>query len=146
MELKIKTFDELSVEELYKIYKLRTAVFVVEQNCPYQEVDDTDPEATHMWLEEDGMIKSYLRVFPVPGEPRRARIGRVIAAERRKGLATRLLGYALELCEHAWECKEVYIEAQTYARELYEKIGFVQVGEEFLDDGIPHIPMLYIVK
>jgi len=143
MELKIRKFDELTGRELYEIYKLRIAVFVVEQNCVYQDVDDTDLVSTHLWLEENGQIKAYLRVFPDDTIEGRARIGRVISAERRKGLASRLLGYALELCRNAWDCSEVYLEAQTYAKDLYRKQGFVPVGEEFLEDGIPHVPMLY---
>lgn len=93
MELKVKHFSELSAQELFAIYKLRVSVFVVEQNCPYQEVDDADRRACHVWLEdEDG------------------------------------------------------IEAQTYARKLYEDLGFEQTSEEFLEDGIPHIGMLWRKK
>ena len=86
MEQKIKHFSELSAEELYEIYKLRVSVFVVEQQCPYQEVDDADRVAYHLWLQEEGKIVAYARVLPQGAVFPEVSIGRVIAVKRRCGL------------------------------------------------------------
>ncbi|MBQ4092071.1 MAG: GNAT family N-acetyltransferase [Firmicutes bacterium] len=141
MNLFVKAFDELTAEELFEIYKLRSAVFVVEQQCIYQDIDDLDKVALHLWL-EDGNILSYLRILP-PGTVRKeAAIGRVISVVRRKGYATMLLKEAIRVIRERFGTDAVYLESQTYAKELYEKLGFRQISEEFLEDGIPHIKML----
>ena len=142
MNLTIKTFAELSAEELFEIYKLRCAVFVVEQNCVYQDIDDLDKAALHLWLEEDGAIVSYLRVLPPETVRKEAAIGRVLSMKRRKGYATALLKEALRVIKERFGTDTVYLEAQTYAKGLYENLGFEQISEEFLEDGIPHIKML----
>lgn len=142
MNLFVKAFDELTTEELFEIYKLRSAVFVVEQQCVYQDMDDLDKAALHLWLEEDGNILSYLRILP-PGTVREeSAIGRVLSVVRRKGYATMLLREASRVIRERFGTDAVYLEAQTYAKELYEKLGFRQISEEFLEDGIPHIKML----
>ncbi|MBQ2764087.1 MAG: GNAT family N-acetyltransferase [Firmicutes bacterium] len=142
MNLFVKAFDELTTEELFEIYKLRSAIFVVEQQCVYQDIDDLDKAALHLWLEEDGNILSYLRILP-PGTVREeAAIGRVLSVVRRKGYATMLLKDAIRVIRERFGTDAVYLEAQTYAKELYEKLGFRQISEEFLEDGIPHIKML----
>lgn len=141
MELIIRQFRELTTEELFAIYKLRTAVFVVEQKCPYQEVDDADRTALHLWLrEEDGSIAAYLRLLP--GErPGEAVLGRVIAARRRQGLGSRILREGIAAAREKLGAKVVTLAAQTYARAFYERAGFSAVSEVFLEDGIPHIRM-----
>ena len=142
MQTIVKSFHELTLDELYEIIKIRSAVFVVEQNCVYQDIDDLDKAALHLWLEEDGEIVSYLRVLPPETVRKEAAIGRVLATKRRKGYATALLKEALRAIEERFGTDTVYLEAQTYARGLYEKLGFRQISEEFLEDGIPHIKML----
>ena len=139
MELKVKFFDSLTTRELYEILKIRTAVFVVEQECPYPEVDGTDYDALHVWLEEDGEIKAYLRAFP-KGE-NTVQIGRVLSAQRGIGLGGKIIRAGIEAVKEKLPCQRIYIEAQTYALAFYEKVGFVTAGEEFLEDGIPHTPM-----
>ena len=143
MELIVKTFDELTASELYEIYKLRVDVFVVEQQCAYHEIDEFDKVSTHLWLEDNGEIVAYLRVLPPHTTFDEASIGRVIATRRRDGLATRLINDALRYAKYIYNAEVITIEAQCYARGLYEKIGFVQTSEEFLEDGIPHIQMQY---
>ena len=102
MELKVKFFSALSAKELHDIYRLRVSVFVVEQRCPYQEVDDADERAYHVWLEEDGAIRAYLRVLePGTAFPECA-IGRVIAAERRRGLGTRIVTEGLRVAQEKY--------------------------------------------
>ncbi|MCI7145157.1 MAG: GNAT family N-acetyltransferase [Clostridiales bacterium] len=141
MELRYGRLDELTIREIYEIFRLRVSVFVVEQNCPYQEIDDADKEAIHMWLEEDGRIMAYLRVIPAGLVFDQVSIGRVIAVKRRCGLATRLIKEGIKTAAEELGATEIVLEAQTYARSLYEKLGFCQISEEFLEDGIPHIKM-----
>lgn len=142
MQVIVKKFSELSTEELYSILELRVAVFVVEQNCPYPEVDGLDRDAVHVWLEEDGRILAYLRVMNRGVESEHVSIGRLLAAERRKGYGARILSEGVRVAKEYFGADSIYLEAQVYAKELYEKQGFKAVSEEFLLDGIPHVKML----
>ena len=139
MDVSVKHFTELAAEELYEILKLRVDVFVVEQNCPYPEIDGRDQDAWHVSLREGGRLLAYLRVLP-RGEGEAA-IGRVLAVERRRGLGTKVVEEGIRVAREKLGAGRIYLEAQTYARGLYEKLGFRPCGEEFLEDGIPHIPM-----
>ena len=141
MELVVKHFKELSLEELVDIYKLRVSVFVVEQKCPYQEVDDADETAYHVWLRDENGIQAYARVLPQGATFPTASIGRVIAVKRRCGLGSKIVTAAVETAKEKFKADKITIEAQVYARGLYEKAGFVQASEPFLEDGIPHIKM-----
>ena len=135
----VKHFTELSAREIYEILMLRNQVFVVEQHCPYQDIDGRDEKAFHVFLQTEEGIRAYLRVMPLTDG--RAAIGRVLAVERRKGFATEVLKAGIQTAREKFGAKCIYLEAQTYARGLYERMGFHQCGEEFLEDGIPHIPM-----
>ena len=141
MELVIKHFDELSTHELYEILKLRVSVFVVEQNCPYQEIDDADQKAYHVYLKDETGIQAYLRVLPKGVTFQEASVGRVIAVKRRCGLGSRILSEGIKVAKERFGAKCLVIGAQVYARGLYEKAGFVQSSPEYLEDGIPHIEM-----
>ena len=152
-ELIVKHFNELTTNELYEIIKLRVSVFVVEQNCPYQELDGNDLDAYHLFLKDNDNILAYLRVFRCKEYKNAyldnsetlfnvAAIGRVVSAERRKGYATMLLNAAVKLVKDMFNTNTIVLEAQVYASELYKKIGFVQTSDEFLEDGIPHIQMM----
>lgn len=142
MELTIKHFDELSAQELFEIYRSRVAVFVVEQNCPYQEVDEADRHAYHITLREDNELVAYLRVVEQNVLREEVTIGRVLSLKRRKGYASRLLAEGIRVAEEHLHADKIVIEAQVYAMPLYEKAGFSPVSEEFLEDGIPHVRML----
>lgn len=142
MELIVRHFDELSVRELYAILALRDKVFVVEQECIYQEADGKDEHAYHVWLEENGEMLAYLRVLEAGVSFDEVSIGRVIAVKRRQGYGSRIVAEGIRVAKEKYGAKAIRIEAQTYARALYEKLGFRQTTEEFLDDGIPHIGML----
>lgn len=142
MELVIKHFDELSTQELFEIFKLRVAVFVVEQNCPYQEVDDADKNAYHVYLKDETGIQAYLRVLPKGVTFDEISIGRVIAVKRRRGLGSLILSEGIKVAKERFGAESIVIEAQVYARKLYEKAGFVQSSSEFLEDGIPHTKMI----
>lgn len=143
MEWTVKRFDQLSARELYEIYRLRVSVFVVEQNCPYQEVDEADPLSYHVWLRDGEEIVAYLRVIPAGVSFEDVSIGRVIAVRRRCGLGTRIVREGLRVAREKLGASRITIEAQTYARELYEKLGFRAISAEFLEDGIPHIRMCW---
>ena len=139
MELTVKFFDQLTTNELYEILQARTAVFIVEQACSYQDIDGVDRQALHITLREDGKLLAYLRLFSHDEDT--AQIGRVLATERRKGYAAAVLREGIRAAREILGKEAVYLEAQTYAMPLYEKEGFRPISEEFLEDGIPHVAM-----
>lgn len=141
MDVSIKHFNELTVKELYEIYKVRTKVFVVEQNCPYQEVDDIDKTSYHIWLYDDSGIKSYLRLFMADDKNKVAAIGRVLSTERRRGYASVAMKEAIKTAREKLYAEKIILDAQCYAKGLYDMLGFKQTGVKFLIDGIPHIKM-----
>ncbi len=141
MELVIKKFEELTVDELWEIYHLRTSIFVVEQKCAYLEVDEYDKVSYHIWLKDEDGIAAYARVLPAHTTFDTPSIGRLLSKKRRMGLGSKILSVAIDIAKDKFEAEKITIEAQTYARTLYEKAGFVQTSGEFLDEGIPHIQM-----
>lgn len=141
MRLVIKQFSELTTEELFAIYKLRVSVFVVEQKCAYQEVDEVDKAAYHIWLEDDNGIEAYLRLMPEGVVCPETSLGRVIAVKRRCGLGSRIVSESIRFAKEKLAAKEIVIEAQTYVKKLYESLGFKAESDEFLEDGIPHVRM-----
>jgi Predicted acyltransferase len=143
MEVVVKTFKELSIEELYEIYYWRTAIFVVEQNCPYQDIDEYDKKAYHVYLKDEQGIQAYLRVIEPGAKFAEASLGRVISRRRRQGLGLRLVLKGIEVAQKKYHARAIRIEAQVYAKGLYEKAGFTQVSDIFLEDDQPHIQMLW---
>ena len=142
MELRVKSFNELTTDELYRILRLRISVFVVEQQCPYPETDDLDQAAVHVWLEDETGIAAYLRVLDRGAESEHCAVGRVVAVKRRCGLGSRILREGIRVAREVFGADTIYLEAQTYARGFYERQGFRQASDAFLLDGIPHIRML----
>lgn len=142
MVLEIKRFEELSVGELYEILKARSAVFVVEQSCVYQDLDDKDKGAYHLWLRDEEGLKAYLRVLSPGVSYKEASIGRVISLQRRRGLGGRLMKAAIALCKDTLKAEAVRISAQQYACPFYESVGFERVSDVYDEDGIPHVQML----
>jgi len=142
MTIKIAPYNELSTEQLYKILRLRAEVFVVEQNCPYQDLDNRDQNAWHLWLEEDGEVLACLRVFKY--DEIHSQIGRVITSLRLrgKGYGALIFGKGVELSEEKFPGAPILIHSQAYAKGFYEKFGFKVSSEEFLEDGIPHCEMI----
>ncbi len=142
MEPIIKHFKELSTTELYEILKTRSEIFVVEQNCVYQDLDDKDQDAIHVFCwNEDGRIAGCLRVFMRDASSKTAQIGRVVTLEHGKGLGGILLHKGVEVATETYGARKIYLEAQAYAIGYYAKEGFEVVSEEFLEDGIPHVKM-----
>lgn len=141
MKLYVKSFSELTNDEIWQIYRMRIAVFVVEQNCVYQDVDEYDKCAYHLFYKDGDEIIAYLRVLPENTFFSSPSIGRVLCTRRRQGLASALVGEGINTAKEVFGAKLITIEAQTYVKEMYEKLGFTQVSGEFLEDGIPHIKM-----
>ena len=142
MQLFIKHFNELSVDELYDILAARAEVFVVEQNCAYQDLDGIDKNAYHVYYKEDGKIVAYLRVIDKGERLDEVSIGRVISLKRRCGLGSALMREGLQVAKEKFGATKVKIGAQLYAKPFYESVGFKQISGEYLEDGIPHIYML----
>ena len=143
---KLKTFDQLTTTEMYNLLSLRTAVFVVEQNCPYQELDGKDQVAQHLWLEnEAGEVVALCRLLPQGLSFDEASIGRVLVnpAYRGENWGRALVETALEVLQQAGE-DAVTIEAQYYLRDFYRGFGFVENSEPFDEDGIKHVNMKLI--
>ena len=141
MELVIKRFGELALEELYEILRIRVDVFVVEQACPYPEIDGKDEFSHHLYYRDADGIQAYLRVVDAGVSFEEVSIGRVLSRKRRCGIAGSLLREGIRFAHETLGARVIRIEAQTYARKLYENAGFRQVSGEFLEDGIPHIQM-----
>ena len=139
----IARMDALTAGELYDVLKLRVDVFVVEQNCPYPELDSKDAEALHLRLLEDGKPVAYGRIF-APGTGRQARIGRIVVAPSHRGqkLGERLMGEAVAACERLAPGAPIAISAQAHLERFYAGFGFETVSKEYLEDGIPHIDMV----
>ena len=138
--MRTASFDQLDSRTAYLLWQLRETVFVVEQECAYLDLDgrDLDPGTCHLWIEDDGVPVAYLRVLDDP-EGGGARIGRVLVAEshRGRGLAERLVHAALDSVGD----RGVRLDAQSYLVAWYRRLGFEPAGAEFLEDGIPHVPM-----
>lgn len=142
-EFKIKRFNELSLEELYQLLKLRSEVFVVEQNCVYQDIDGKDEKALHVLGTFDGDIVAYSRLFAPGYYFDNASIGRVVVAGeyRDKKWGHDLLIASVDGVKSEFNTTAITISAQLYLKKFYESHGFVKQGEEYLEDGIPHIRM-----
>lgn len=143
MEWYIKKFEDLTNTELFEIYKLRSEVFIVEQNCPYNDVDEKDKIAFHIYSKdyENDNIISYGRIFL---ENDYAHIGRVIVNKdfRSKGLGRELLKKLIYVSNDKFANKDIFIEAQARLQKFYEEFNFKSISETFLLDGIPHIEMI----
>lgn len=137
----IKSTNELTAQELLTILQARTAVFVVEQACPYQEVDEADRDAVHVCLEENGELKAYARILT---EGDRILFGRVLVVKKYRGqqLGREIVEKTLKEIEHRYPSQPVFISAQAHLVDFYRSFGFEQNSEIYLEDEIPHIEML----
>jgi len=143
MSWEVKKFNDLTVLELHDIFRLRVDIFVVEQNCPYPEIDGKDPKSLHLIYKENNIIVAYARLLPPGVSYDEASIGRVIVAESHRGTG---LGY--ELMNQAVKAslveynQPIKIGAQAHLEKYYGATGFVKVSDVYLEDDIPHIDML----
>ena len=139
-----KTFSELTTTELYGILQLRSEVFVVEQDCVYQDVDDKDQKALHVFGLKNGKIIAYTRIFKPGDYFSKASIGRVVVKknERKYKYGHVILKASIKAIKDFYNETTIKISAQTYLKSFYESHGFQKVDEEYLEDGIPHIAMI----
>ena len=142
MKLVSKYFHELNTTELYEILKSRAEIFVVEQNCVYQDLDDKDYQSLHIFYESEGRVVAYMRAFVKDTDTKMIQIGRVLTLHHGEGVGGRLLKEGIAIIKEKMQPSSIYIEAQCYATGFYEREGFVIVSEEFLEDGIPHVEMM----
>ena len=140
----IKSFNELSTKELYAILQLRAEVFVVEQNCVYQDIDGKDEKALHVIGLKNNKIVAYTRIFKAGDYFDKASIGRVVVAknERKYGFGHVIFEYSVEAVKEHFKETSIKISAQLYLKKFYESHGFFQIGEGYLEDDIPHISMI----
>ena len=142
-ELKLhkKTFGELTLNELYELLRVRSEVFVVEQNCVYQDMDGDDKQSIHLWLTKEDRVVALARVCPAGVHLNEISIGRVITTERGKGYGEQIMRAAIAAAVEHFGATLIEIEAQEYAQGFYEKVGFHRVSDIFMLDNIPHIRM-----
>jgi len=140
---KTKTFDELSTQELYQILRLRSEVFVVEQNCVYQDIDNKDQKALHLFGIVEGEIIAYSRLFKPGDYFEFSSIGRVVVAEKHRGknFGHELIDQSILEINNRFNVQNITISAQLYLKKFYESHGFVATSETYLEDDIPHIEM-----
>ncbi len=143
MKTFIKLFNELSLQELYAILRLRNEVFVVEQNCVYQDTDNKDQKAWHIFIKENEEIIAYARVFKPGDYFEKASIGRVVVNPKFRGqeLGKKIMNDSINFIKKLG-FDEIEISAQTYLLKFYNELGFNRVGEEYLEDGLPHCKMI----
>ncbi len=144
MEYLVKSFSELTTTELYKILQLRSEVFVVEQDCVYQDLDFKDQKSLHILGVKNNSIVAYTRIFKPGDYFNNASIGRVVVAvlERKKGYGHDAMKASIQAIKDYFKVDKITISAQVYLKNFYESHQFKQVGTSYLEDGIPHIEML----
>lgn len=144
MKIEIKKFADIKSPELYKILQLRAAVFVVEQDCAYQDLDGKDQKALHVIGTHNNEVVAYTRIFTPGDYMDDACIGRVVvkANQRQHGYGKEIVKASIKAIEDFYQVTRVQLSAQTYLKQFYNSLGFQEIGEEYLEDGIPHINMI----
>ena len=147
MKTFIKNFQDLSNTEIYQILRLRSEVFVVEQECIYQDIDNKDKNAVHIFLKEKNEIIAYSRVFKEKEYFENPSIGRVVVANKRRmyGVGKKIMNISIDYIKQNIKAKSIEISAQKYLKKFYSNLGFVQEGDEYLEDNIPHLRMFLII-
>ena len=148
MSFIFKAFQELSVNELYDLLKLRAEIFVVEQDCVYNDLDDYDKEAVHVIYVENGEIIATARLLKPGTRFSDFSIGRVVVKKDKRGtgLGKELMNAAINFCITNWKAEKIKISAQQYLQRFYEELGFVVITEMYLEDDIPHVGMVNKTK
>ena len=144
MKITTYTYQQLSKEKLYQIIRLRLEVFVLEQNCIYQDLDNKDQKAIHLVGEEEGKVIAYTRLFKKGDYFENASIGRVIVKKesRKKDYGKTIMQKSIEELKNEHNEENIEISAQKYLIKFYDDLGFKKIGEEYLEDNIPHIKMI----
>lgn len=144
LNLRIKTYKELTIDELYDLLQLRSEIFVVEQACVYQDIDGKDKKALHVLGYKQDQLVAYTRIFKPNDYFEYASIGRVLvkAGERHLKYGYAMMQASIDAIEERYQTNIIKISAQTYLKRFYNNLGFEQVGEPYLEDGIPHMAMV----
>ena len=144
MNITIKHFNELTIQELYNILQLRSEVFVVEQKCIYQDIDAKDQKAIHIFLTENNKTIAYSRIFNEGEYFQNPSIGRVVVNKEKRGkeLGKKIMIEGAKYIKENFTNKNIEISAQKYLKEFYNDLGYEFTGSEYLEDGIPHIRMV----
>jgi len=139
-----KKFSELNIDELYQILRLRTEVFVVEQNCVYQDLDNKDQKAIHIYYKENDEIVAYTRIFKSGDYYKNPSIGRVVVSKKKRGkeLGKKIMIFSIEYIKKNLKCDKIELSAQKYLDKFYKDLGFQKTGKDYLEDGIPHQRMI----
>lgn len=145
MNWKLKRFNELEIEEIYKILMIRNRVFIVEQKCVYQDCDNKDKNSYHLYLEDNSHIVAYLRILKKGISYEQVSIGRLLVNKkyRHKGIAREMITKAINFIEQDLMQTQIRISAQLYLINFYKSIGFKEMSQPYLEDGISHIEMIY---
>jgi ElaA protein len=140
----IKTFSELDIEDLYQILRLRSEVFVVEQDCVYQDIDNKDQNAIHIYYKENDEIVAYTRIFKPGYYYENPSIGRVVVSKKNRGkyLGKKVMMDSIEYIKQNIKGEKIELSAQKYLDNFYKDLGFYKIGEDYLEDGIPHQRMI----
>jgi ElaA protein len=146
MEFLIKEFNALTAKQLFEIYKLRSEVFIVEQNCAYQDIDDMDASAKHVMLFDKDVLAAYARILPPGISYKEPAIGRVVVKKtfRGKDLGKLLMQQCIDQLQDTYTNSDIVISAQSYLLKFYSDLGFKAEGKEYLEDDIPHTKMRLI--
>ncbi|OZU89137.1 GNAT family N-acetyltransferase [Virgibacillus indicus] len=144
----IKTYKQLTKDELYALLKARVDVFVVEQECPYPELDNYDQESIHLFLKVNGEIAASVRVLPKNSKYPEVSIGRVMVVKKFRGnnFAREIMQKAMDFVVDEWKERTIKIQGQLYLKTFYTSLGFRQISKIYLEDDIPHIDMLWEQK
>ena len=145
MKCILKKFEELTNSELYGIMRLRAEVFVVEQNCPYQDLDDKDQSAYHLFLKDNAQIIAVLRILPRGVSYDELAIGRLVVKKSYRGnqIAEKMMKKAIDFIISDLNQTKIRLSGQAYLIDFYKGLGFKKVSDEYLEDGIPHFEFLY---
>ena len=144
LDIQTKTFDQLTTQELYDILQLRSEVFVVEQDCVYQDIDGKDPKALHIIGFKNGKVVAYTRVFKPGDYFEFSSIGRVVVAhnERQHKYGFDIMKASINAIKTHHNETKIKISAQCYLKRFYNSLEFFEIGEEYQEDGIPHVAMI----
>lgn len=146
LKIQVKAFSELTLQELYDVLKLRSEVFVVEQNCVYQDIDGKDKKAMHILAFKNDKIIAYTRIFKPGDYFEFAAVGRVVVSknERHFKYGSDIMKASVDAIETYFKEDKIQISAQAHLKSFYNNCGFVEFGDGYLEDNIPHIGMLKI--
>ena len=144
MDITVKLFEDLTKKELYDLLQMRAEVFIVEQDCVYQDLDGKDQKALHVLGKKKGDLIAYTRIFKPGDYFPQASIGRVVVHKdhRKSSYGKEIMKASIEAVKENFSESTIHLSAQTYLKKFYNSLGFEKVGVEYLEDGIPHIGMV----